>query len=318
MRSRVIGTGSWAPEQILSNAELAPRLGVTDSWIVERTGIRERRVAAEHDATSDLAVRAASHALQMAGVQPDQVDVIVVGTVTPDRPTPSTAALVQAKLGARNAFAFDVSAACAGALVALHVADQLVRSGAARLALTIGADILSRSVDWNDRNTSILFGDGAGAMLLAPADDERGLLSVHLHSDGALADILSIPGYGSGGAKAATTIQMNGREVYRVAVRALVAAAREALEANGVRAHQVGHVMGHQANVRIIEAVMERLEMPMERFWITLDRFGNTSAAAIPMCFDEANRAGKLQPGELVLMLAAGAGFVWGSGLMRW
>ncbi|MBI5543584.1 MAG: ketoacyl-ACP synthase III [Deltaproteobacteria bacterium] len=312
MRSCVIGSGSYVPERVVTNADLERMVGTSDAWIMERTGIRERRAAAEGERTSDLAAHAARRALEMAGVRPEDVDLIVLGTVTPDQPTPATAALVQAKLGARRALAFDVSAACAGALVALSVADQYVRSGAARYALVIGADLLTRAVDWTDRNTCVLFGDAAGALLLAPAaDDEgRGLLSTHLHSDGALAGILSIP-HGD-------TVKMNGREVFRVAVRTLVAAAQEALHANGLAREQVDHVMGHQANLRIIEAVMERVGLPMERFWLTLDRYGNTSAAAIPMCIDEANRAGRLAPGELVLMLAAGAGFVWGSGVMRW
>lgn len=313
MRSRVVGTGSYAPERVISNADLQAMVGTDDAWIVERTGIRERRAAAPGQMTSDLATRAARAALEQAGVAAESVDLIVVGTVTPDTPTPAVATRVQAALGAKNALAFDVSAACSGALVALSVADQYVRSGAARRALVIGADVLTRCLDWTDRNTCILFGDAAGALLLAPeADDRRGLLSLHLHSDGDLAGILGI------GPAESPKIQMNGREVFRVAVRTLVAAAHEALSANGVGAADVQHVMGHQANLRIIEAVMGRLEVPMERFWLTLDRYGNTSAAAIPMCFDEANRAGRLAPGDRVLMLAAGAGFVWGSGLMSW
>jgi len=195
----------------------------------------------------------------------------------------------------------------------MSVADQFIRTGAVKRALVIGAELLSRSIDWEDRNTCILFGDAAGALLLVPeADERRGLLSLHLHSDGELAGILGI------GPAESPKIQMNGREVFRVAVRTLVAAAHEALAVNGLAAADVQHVMGHQANLRIIEAVMGRLEVPMDRFWLTLDRYGNTSAAAIPMCFDEANRAGKLAPGDRVLLLAAGAGFVWGSGLMSW
>jgi 3-oxoacyl-[acyl-carrier-protein] synthase-3 len=316
MRARVVGTGSFAPERVITNAELERRLGTGDGWIVLRTGIRERRVAAEGEATSDLALAAARRALQSAGVAPEEIDLIVLGTVTPDCPTPATAALVQAKLGAKNAFAFDVSAACAGALVALSVAERFVATGGAKRALVIGADLLTRSLDWDDRNTAVLFGDAAGALVLAPCEDGRGLCSTHLHCDGTLAPILGIPGPGTRGEKDGR-IRMNGREVFRVAVRALVAAAREAFRANELTAEQVDHVVGHQANLRIIEAVMGRLGLPMERFHVTLDRFGNTSAAAIPMCIDEACRAGRFKDGERILLLAAGAGFVWGSALLR-
>jgi 3-oxoacyl-[acyl-carrier-protein] synthase-3 len=309
-RARIIGTGSAVPARVLKNTELETSLGTGEGWIVERTGIRERRVAEPSDTVCELAAGAGQQALAMAGVPPEQLDLIVVGTVTPDAATPSTAAMVQARLGARRAFAFDVSAACAGSLVALSVADQYLRSGAAHRALVIGADLLSRALDFTDRNTCILFGDAAGALVLAAEEGENGLCSVHLHCDGTLGSILGIPAGGK--------VQMNGREVFRVAVRCLVACAQEALEANGLSVGQLDHVMAHQANQRILEAVASRLGVPFERFWMNLDRYANTSAASLPMCFDEAHRAGRLAPGDRVLLLAAGAGFVWGSALLRW
>jgi 3-oxoacyl-[acyl-carrier-protein] synthase III len=325
MHSRIVGTGSWAPRRTITNRDLerlfstgpSGQRTIDDTWIVERTGIHERRAADDDESTSDLALAAARKALEAADLRPEAIDLIVLGTVTPDCPTPATATFVQARLGAKNALAFDVSAACAGALVALSVADRFVSSGKSTRALVIGADLLTRSIDWTDRNTAILFGDAAGALVLAPCGDEFGVLSMHLHSDGALAPILTIPGPGTRGSRD-SAIRMNGREVFRVAVRSLVAAAHEALAANGITTRQIDHVVGHQANLRIIEAVMARLSIPMDRFHLTLDRYGNTSAAAIPMCIDEALRAGKFKSGDKVLLLAAGAGFVWGSSLIRW
>ncbi len=312
MHSRIIGTGSYVPKKIISNSDLYQFTGKSDSWILERTGIRERHAAAEGETTSEMAYRAAFQALQNADLAPERLDMIVVGTVTGDYSSPATAALVQARLGAKKAFAFDVSASSAGGLYALAIADQFVCNRAVERALVIGADLLTRYIDWNDRNTCVLFGDAAGALVMAPCSENRGLLSCHLHSDGTWSGILGIDN------RLSPRITMNGREVYRVAVRTLVAAAKEALSAQNVSAEQITHVIGHQANLRIIEAVMERLGIPMDRFCLTLDRYGNTSAASIPMCFDEAHRQGRLKEDDLILVLAAGAGFVWGSALMRW
>ena len=325
-RTQIIGTGSYAPEKVLTNADLEKLVDTTDAWIQERTGIRERRVAAPDEATSDMAVQAAQRALEMAGVRPEELDMIVVGTVSPDMPMPSCAALVQARLGAKRAFAFDVAAACAGGLFALSVADQFLRSGQVKRALVIGAELFSRMLNWEDRNTCVLFGDGAGAFVLAPTEEEdRGLLSTHLYTDGTQADILCIPG---GGTRRPTseevlreklhTVHMNGREVFKFAVRSLVEASQVALRSNGLYPSQVDHVIAHQANIRILEAVMDRLEIAREKCWLNLPSYGNTSAASLPIALDEANRAGKLKRGDVVAMMAIGAGMTWGSAMMRW
>lgn len=325
-RTKIIGTGSYAPSKVITNQDLEKIVETNDAWIVERTGIKERRQAAPEEATSDLATKAAVQALEMAGTRPEDLDLIIVGTVTPDMQFPSCATLVQAKLSAKKAFAFDVSAACAGSLFALSLADQYIKSGMVRRALVIGAELLTRITNWEDRNTCILFGDGAGAMVLAPSeDDAHGLLSTHLHTDGTLVDILLLPGGGSKmplteeGLKAkANTVSMNGREVYKFAVRALADVTREALAANGATADQVTHVIAHQANLRIIEAVLQRVEVPLEKCWVNIHKYGNTSSASLPMTLDEANRAGRLKKGDLITMMSIGAGMAWGSALMRW
>lgn len=326
MRSLIAATGSYAPEKVITNADLEKLVDTTDQWIVERTGIRERRRAAPEDATSDLALRAATRALESARLDPRDLEVIIVGTVTSDYPFPSAAAVLQGKLGNKKAFAFDVSAACAGSLYALSVADRYVTSGAVKNALVVGADVLTRICDWTDRNTCILFGDGAGAMVLRPTDEPgRGLLSTRLHTDGSLAHILYQP---SGGSKSPITeqvlkersqyVRMNGREVFKVAVRALEESCREVLAAEGLGPADVKHVIAHQANKRILDATLERLEIPASRCWMNLEKYGNTSAASIPMTLDEANRAGWFQPGDLILMMAIGGGMAWGASLLRW
>jgi 3-oxoacyl-[acyl-carrier-protein] synthase III len=325
-RTQIIGTGSYAPEKVLTNADLEKLVDTTDAWIQERTGIRERRVAAPDEATSDMAVQAAQRALEMAGVRPEELDMIVVGTVSADMPMPSCAALVQARLGAKRAFAFDVAAACAGGLFALSVADQFLRSGQVKRALVIGAELFSRMLNWQDRNTCVLFGDGAGAFVLAPTEEEgRGLLSTHLYTDGTQADILCIPGGGTRQPSSEevlrdklNTVHMNGREVFKFAVRSLVEASQVALRTNGLYPSQVDHVIAHQANIRILEAVMDRLEIPREKCWLNLHSYGNTSAASVAMALDEAHRAGRLKKGDVVAMMAIGAGMTWGSAVMRW
>jgi 3-oxoacyl-[acyl-carrier-protein] synthase-3 len=324
--AQIIGTGSYAPAQVITNRDLEKIVDTSDAWIVERTGIKERRKAAPGEATSDMAVAAAREALAMAGLSPEELELIVVGTITPDMPMPSCAVFVQAKLGARKAFAFDVAAACAGSVYALSVADQFIRSGQVKRALVIGADLFTGVLNWKDRNTCVLFGDGAGAMVLAASEEEgRGILSTHLRTDGSLADILSIP---AGGSLEPLTeenlhqqrhkVTMNGREVFKCAVRELATVTREALKVHGLAAHQVDHVIAHQANIRIIEAVMQRIEIPIEKCWINLDKYGNTSAASVPMSLDEANRSGRLKRGDLVAMMAVGSGMTWGSAVLRW
>ncbi len=324
--SHILGTGSYAPKRILTNRDLETMVATSDAWITERTGIKERRIAAEGEVTSDMAVVAARHALAMAGTTAEELDMVVVATISADMPLPSCAVVVQAKLGAKHAFAFDVSAACAGSLYALTIADQFIRSGRARRVLVVGAELLSRLVDWTDRNTCVLFGDAAGALVLGPTPDQsRGLLSTHLHSDGTLADILSIRGGGSLNpqseevlARNLHKIAMNGREIYKFAVRVLPEAIVEALDANGLGVADIDHVVSHQANARIVESVLDRLQIPIGKCWLNLDRYGNTSSASLPISLDEAQRAGRLRPGDLVAMMAIGAGMTWGSALMRW
>jgi 3-oxoacyl-[acyl-carrier-protein] synthase III len=326
MRSFIAGTGSYAPEKVITNADLEKLVQTSDEWIVERCGIRERRQAAPEQATSDLAYEAARHALADAGVAPEDVELIVVGTVTPDYPWPSAAVLVQARLGNKKAFAFDVSAACAGSLYALSVADRFVASGAVKNALVVGADCLTRVTDWTDRNTCILFGDGAGAMVLAPTDDpRRGILTTRLHADGALATILLQPGGGSREPFSEKVlreklqyVKMNGREVFKVAVRALAEVSHEVLAAEKLTSADVTYVIAHQANKRIIDATLHRLEIPPERCWMNLARYGNTSSASVPMTLDEAHRAGWFKPGDVILMMAIGGGMAWGASVVRW
>jgi 3-oxoacyl-[acyl-carrier-protein] synthase-3 len=326
MRSLIVGTGSYVPEKVVTNADLEKLVDTNDQWIVERTGIKERHFAAESEASSDLAFKAAGKALKMAGIRPEDVDLIVVGTITPDMPFPSAAAVLQSHLHNKKAFAFDVSAACAGSLFALSVADRFICTGMVRAALVVGVEILTRVTDWKDRNTCVLFGDGAGAMVLVPSQDpNRGLLSTHLHTDGSLWPILNMPGGGSrmpcsqkvvDGNLA--TIKMNGREVYKVAVRALEEVSREALAANGIQTKDLDHVIAHQANKRILDSILQRLAIPPEKCWMNLEKYGNTSSASVPMTLDEANRAGRFKPGDLILMMAMGGGMSWGSALHCW
>ena len=326
MRSLIVGTGSYAPSRILTNAELEKVVDTTDQWIVERTGIRERHIAAPEEATSDLAYAAATRALEQAQLDPKDVECIVMGTVTGDMPWPATAAVLQGRLGNKKAFAFDVSAACAGSLYALSVADHFVRGGTVKNALVLGADALTRIVDWKDRNTCILFGDGAGAMVLKPTSDEkRGIQSLHLHTDGSLWPILHMPGGGSRNPisqkvvdEKSHFVKMNGREVYKVAVRSLEESCREALAQNGMTTDDVTHVIAHQANKRILDATLSRLEIPASKCWMNLEKYGNTSAASVPMTLDEANRAGWFKPGDAILVMAIGGGMAWGAGIIRW
>ena len=320
--SRIAGTGSYLPEKILTNADLEKIVETSDQWIRERTGIQQRHVAAEGQTTVDLAEQAARRAMEAAGVTAAELDLIVVGTTTPDIIFPSSACLLQARLGANGCPAFDVNAACSGFIFALTTADKFIRSGAAKTVLVVGAETLTRMLDWSDRNTCVLFGDGAGAVVLK-ADAETGILSTHLHSDGGKKELLYNPVGVSAGFKldeknAGVRVLMAGSDVFKYAVKALDGVVDEALEANGIDKAQLDWLIPHQANLRIIEATAKRLAMPMDRVVLTVHKHGNTSAASVPLALDEAVRSGKVQRGQLVLMEAFGGGFTWGSALMRY
>jgi 3-oxoacyl-[acyl-carrier-protein] synthase-3 len=327
IRSRIIGTGRGVPPRVLTNTELAKTVDTSDAWIVERTGIRERHVLDPSQAASDLATEAARNACRNAGVDPSTVDCIILGTVTGDCPFPSTATFVQRKLGAKaGGCAFDLSAACAGFIYGLSVGDAFIRVGQFKRVLVIGVEVLTRIIDWSDRGTCVLFGDGAGAVLLTGDDDpKRGILSTHLFADGNYTDILYQPAGGSREPPSAETVagkrhfvHMNGREVYRHAVRNMASAAKVALEANGLLPADIAWVIAHQANIRIIEGVAERVAIPMERFYINVDRYGNTSSASVPTALDEALENGKIKSGDLLLFAALGGGLAWASAAVRW
>ena len=324
MRSRILGTGSYVPERVLTNADLERMVATSDTWIVERTGIRERRIAAPGQACSDLATQAAERALEAAGTAAADLEMILVATCTGDSPMPSTACLVQHRLGATRAAACDLSAACSGFVYALSVADAYVKMGMRRV-LVIGSEVMSAIMDWTDRGTCILFGDGAGAVVVGPAEGDRGLLSSHLHSDGNLGELICVPGGGSRVppcekmlAEGLQYIKMKGNETFKVAVKRLEEAAREALAANGLSVQDLDLYIPHQANTRIIAAVAERLGLPADKVMVNIDRYGNTSAASIPLALDEAVRGGRIKTGDVILMEAFGGGLTWASALLRW
>jgi len=318
----IAGTGGYLPERSLSNDELAAWKGLetSDNWIVERTGIRRRHIAAEGQTASDLGAEAARAALAEAGATVEEVDAIIVATATPDSAFPSTAARIQGRLGVTRGFAFDVAAACTGFVYALGVADALVRAGQARGVLVIGAEVYSRILDWTDRGTCVLFGDGAGAVFLRGVPvaeaEGRGLLSTHLHADGRHGDILHVDG-GAGSTGGTGVVRMAGREVFKHAVSKLAGVVDEALAANGLGQSDVAWLVPHQANIRIIEAMGKKLGLPIERVVVTVDRHANTSAASIPLALAEARRDGRIKAGDLVLMEAIGGGLTWGAALAR-
>ena len=326
IRSRIVGTGRAVPSKVLTNDDLSKMVETSDAWITERTGIRQRHILEPSLAASDLAADAAREACRKAGVEPASIDCIIVGTVTGDCPFPATATFVQKKLGAAaGGCAFDLSAACAGFLYGLSIGDAFIRTGQFKRVLVIGVEVLSRIVDWTDRSTCVLFGDGAGAVLLVPDDSGRGVLSTHLYADGSLAEILWQPAGGSrepltpeGLADKRFFVKMNGREVYKHAVRNMAAASRAALAANGYTPADVDWVIAHQANLRILEGVSERAGIPMERFFTNVDRYGNTSSASVPTALDEAIELGKLKDGQLLLFAALGGGLAWASAAVRW
>ena len=324
MKACIAGTGSYAPAKVVTNADLERMVATSDEWIRERTGIRDRRIAATGEACSDLAVQAGKRALTAAGLAATDLDMILVATCTGDYPLPATACLVQHQLGATKAAACDLSAACCGFVYALSVADAYVKSGM-RHVLVIGSEVMSAITDWTDRNTCVLFGDGAGEVVVSASDGEQGILSTHLRSDGSLCELIMVPGGGSRTppsekviAERLQYIKMKGNETFKVAVRTLEEIARTTLSANGLRVEDLDLYVPHQANVRILKAVMERLGLPREKVLLNLDRYGNTSAASIPIALDEAVREGRIKDGSLVMLGAFGAGLTWASAVIRW
>jgi len=316
--SRIIGTGGYLPAKVLTNKDLESIVETSDQWIVERTGIRERHIAADGQFVSDLALEACRRALEAAGRQPADVDLIVLATSTPDMVFPSSACLLQAKLGVKRGAAFDVQAVCSGFVYALSTADLYVRSGQHRCALVIGAEVFSRILDWKDRGTCVLFGDGAGAVVLE-ASDTPGILSSHLHADGSYASILNTPGHVCGGAvQGDPTLKMDGGAVFRLAVRVLEESAHEALSANGMTVADLDAYIPHQANVRIVSHVAKKLGLPESKCIVTVDRHANTSAASIPLALDVAVRDGRIRKGSNVLLQGVGGGFTWGSVLLKY
>jgi 3-oxoacyl-[acyl-carrier-protein] synthase-3 len=325
IHARITGTGSFVPKKVITNIDLEKLVDTTDQWITERTGIKERRIAEKGQATSDLAYEASRKALKAARLGPDALDLIIVATMTPDMILPSVSCVLQEKLGAKKAAAFDIYAACSGFIYGMSVADAYIRSGIYKNILLVGAEVLSRFTDWEDRSTCILFGDGAGAAVIQRHAGKRGILSTHLHSEGSLGDLIHVPAGGSQHPASHDTIRrrmhfikMKGNETFKAAVRALEGVVQEALEHNNVKAAQIDYLVPHQANLRIIQAMAQRLNMPMEKVVLTLPKYGNTSAASIPMALDEAARDGRIQKNHLLLFEAFGGGLTWASALVRW
>lgn len=309
-RVGILGTGSYVPERVLSNKDLEQMVDTNDEWIVSRTGIRERRIAAEGETTTDLAECAAARAIEAAGIAPGDIDLVIVATITGDRPFPSTANQLQERLGLGKVAAFDLQAACSGFIYALSVASAQIASGLCRHALIVGAERLSSVTDYTDRNTCVLFGDGAGAVVLGPVSGERGFLSFELGSDGNGGDLLTL--------NEQRFISMNGREVFKFAVRIMGTAAEEALAKAGKAKSDIDLLVPHQANIRIIDAALERLDLPADRCMINLDRYGNVSAASIPLALDEAVRSGRVNPGDCVVLVGFGGGLTWGASVLIW
>ncbi|MBM4142085.1 MAG: ketoacyl-ACP synthase III [Lentisphaerae bacterium] len=321
----IVGTGSYLPERVLTNHDLEKMVETSDEWIRTRTGISERHIARDDEASSDMATEAARRAMRNAGVTPEEADLIVVATITPDMFFPNTACFVQDRLGARNAYCMDLSAACSGFLYGMDAARALIAEGSVRTALVIGAEKLSCITDWRDRATCVLFGDGAGAVVMRRADAGRGIMASHMGSDGALAELLNLPGGGSRNPASPATLdrrlhymKMTGNEVFKHAVRYMCDAGQKALQRCGMTIDDVDWVIPHQANMRIISAIASRLGDCMDKFIVNLDRVGNLSAASVPVCLDEAARGGKLKKGDIVLFVAFGGGFTWGATVMEW
>jgi len=318
--ARVIGTGGYLPEEIRTNEQISQTVDTSDSWIFERTGIKSRRIAGANETASSMAEIAARQAIDVSGCDPDEIDLIIVATGTPDRVYPSTGCLLQQRLGIKNCVAFDVQAACSGSIFALNIADQYIKSGAAKKILIVGTEICSRVVDWTDRSTCILFGDGAGALLLG-VSEETGILSTHIHSDGEFEDMLFLPNpqaaTGNNGHESGY-ISMRGNEVFKIAVNTLGRIVDETLDANNMDKSEIDWLVPHQANIRIIAATAKKLKMSMDQVVVTLENQGNTSSASVLLAFNEAVRDGRIQRGQVVLLEAFGAGFTWGSALIRY
>ncbi len=325
LRGRIIATGSYVPQNVITNQDLEKIVETSEDWIIERTGIRERRIVDGHQATSDLAYEAASIALKRAHLKPKDIDLIIVATITPDMPFPSTACILQDRLGAKNAAAFDVNAACSGFVYGLHIANSLIRSGLHQRILLIGAEVLSKVTDWQDRTTCILFGDGAGAVIIEASREKRGIVSTHIGSDGSLSELICIPGGGSRNPCSRDTIlkrlnfiKMKGNETFKVAVRTLEELVVKTLQDNNLEPSQLSLLIPHQANIRIIQATAKRLNMPMEKVFVNIDKVGNTSAASVPIALDEAVQTGRVQDGDYILLEAFGGGLTWASSLIKW
>jgi 3-oxoacyl-[acyl-carrier-protein] synthase III len=321
----IVGTGSYTPEKRLTNDDLTKIVDTSDEWITTRTGIKERRIAAKDEKTSDMASRAALKALEQAHVDPKDVDLILVATATPDMLFPATACFVQKKIGAPKAACLDISAACAGFLFGVEIAQQFITSGTYDTVLVIGAEKLSSITNWTDRNTCVLFGDGAGAAVLQHRGRAHGVISTHIGSDGNFTDILYMPGGGSNtpitrdnAHMNLATIHMNGRDVYKQAVTSMLSASKKAMEQAGLTSDDIACVIPHQANLRIIEGIAARMKIPLDRFFVNLDKYGNTSAAAVAMALDEANRTGRIKRGDYVLMVVFGGGLTWASTIVEW
>ncbi len=322
LRSVITGCGAYLPKRVLTNDDLAEMVDTTDRWIVERTGIRQRHIAAEGEKTSDLSVAAARRALEDAGVGAEELDLIVLATSTPDETFPATATAVQASLGVKQGAAFDIQAVCTGFIYALAVADNFIKAGQSKCALVIGAETFSRILDWEDRATCVLFGDGAGATVLQAVEGEgviadRGILSTHLHADGSKHDLLYVDG-GPSSTQTTGHVRMLGRELYRQAVVNLAAVVKETLDANGLSAEEIDWLVPHQANKRIIDSTVRKLGLDAEKIIVTIDRHANTSAASVPLALAEAVADGRIKRGDMVLMEAMGGGFTWGACLVRW
>ena len=325
IRSRIIATGSYVPPKILTNLDLEKMVDTTDEWIISRSGIRERRVVEPNVTTSDLGVQAAQRALQAAGLSPEDLDFIITGTNSPDMFFPCTGCFIQGKIGAKKAAAFDVSAGCTSFIHALSLADKFIKEDPSRKIMVLGAEIMSKVTDWTDRATCVLFGDGAGAIILVGEEGERGILSTHLHSDGSLWELLYMPGGGSANPPSHETvnkrmhyIKMAGNQLFKVAVRALADVSQEALKFNGLKSADIDIMIPHQANTRILEAAAKMINFPLEKIFLNIDKYGNTSSATIPIAMDEAQREGKVKAGDLMLLCSFGTGVTWGSAVIRW
>ena len=325
VRAKITGTGSAVPDKILTNFDLERVVDTSDEWIQTRTGIKERRIASAGEFTSTFATRAAEKALAMAGSDPADLDLIIVATVTPDFPFPATACLIQDNLKASKAAAFDISAACSGFIYGLSIVEKFIRTGTIQKALVIGAEVLTRIVDWSDRNTCCLFGDGGGAVVLEAAEGDNGILSTHIHSDGTYWELLNQPGAGNRNPACQKTlddklmyINMQGNEIFKLAVRAMDEAAHEALAMNNLTTADIDLFIPHQANRRIIDAIGKRMGLTDDQLFVNLERYGNTSSASIPLALDEANRSGRIATGDILLFDAFGGGLTWGAALVRW